>query len=73
MLTKVSKGRYKWEITEEEKANWKYTRNELMFILEQMEFKLHEVNWETVSDEEANELAWIARDLTEKAMELIEK
>lgn len=71
MLTKIDKGKYKWKSTES--PDWKYTRNDLMFILDQMEFKLHKVDWETVTDEEANELAWLARELTEKVMELTEK
>ena len=71
MLEKIGKGKYKWK-TDESKG-FAYSKNETAFILGQMDHKLDALDWDKLTEEEADNIAWKARELTETLIEIIEK
>ena len=71
MLEKIGKGKFKWETAEPE--GFTYSKNETAFILDQMDHKFDALDWDKLTEEEANNIAWKARELTETLIEIIEK
>lgn len=71
MLEEIGKGKYKWKTNEPQ--SWVYSKNETAFILGQMDHKLDALDWDKLTDEEADQIAWKARELTETLIGIIEK